>query len=196
MSKVKYKNNKKSRLIKIILLLIIVLIILLISLITILNKTKSKQTIVEEEVVIRGLDNEYPNGTFAFSKKYNGKFEMNEISTTVSKFMTSSIPTLRNLVIKYNDTKLEEYYDSNIETVRKLFGRITKTEFMELVKLVRTLNSDKLVYKTSEYNTDSFKFNEDKYYIEINIEYNDETPIKVIMRVDEIYKKISFVSAD
>jgi spore coat polysaccharide biosynthesis protein SpsF (cytidylyltransferase family) len=121
---------------------------------------------------------------------------MNEISTKVSVFLTSTVPTLRNLSLKYDEEKIVDYYNNNFGTVKELCGEITKTQFVELTNLVRKMNTKELKYVSSEYMTDTIQKSDNLFKINLKISYENEDPIIVTINVSDLQKTIKLTCAE
>jgi len=188
------KVFRKKKILIAIIICIIILMILSIILIVV-KKDNSKALDNEtEKIEIRGLDNVYPNGTFYFSQKYNGKLEMNKISTQVSKYITSSIPTLRKNLKDKTKNEIVDYYNSNLDDVKKLVGNISEGEFVDLINNINTFNSEDLNYLRSEYDYENCTREDDEFKIDLQIEYENEKPLLVTIKINDKYRSIKLIS--
>lgn len=186
---------KKKKLKIVILLLIIVILLLLIILNLVKKDSEINKKTNEQVIVVRGLENKYPTNTFYLSQKYQGDMEMNKISTIVSRFMTSSIPTLRaSIENDMTDNELLEYYNKNTQIIKKLYGSITSDEFIKIAKLIQKLKKKELIYENSEYFVDTIEEDDNLFKVTLRIQYEGEEYIDVIVKINEVYNKITFLA--
>ncbi len=181
------KKNKK-----IIAICIIVLMIVLVVLLCILSRLQQNVVVIDKTNIPNGLQNKYPTNTIAISQQYKGNLAMNKISTTISEFMTGTIPFLKKHTANMTEEERIEYYNQNASDIKKRLGNVTEVEFLKLLQSLQELSSEEVKYESSEYIKDSIKVKEASLEVNLKIKYEGEREIVIKVRIPYSSYSIKF----
>lgn len=129
------------------------------------------------------------SGIGVFSEKYTGNIETKEITQKIQDLTKQDIPDLYKDVKKYNDSKLEKYYEKNASDIEEKFGIQTLEEFIKFTKSLKEANIDLKTWYKAEIKRDTFidKSKKDNYaYVEYEIVFKNEETIRFSLYIAKI----------
>ena len=121
------------------------------------------------------------NGFGVFSEKYSGAYKTSEIIGIFNTLIKEDLSNLYKDIRKYDDNKLEKYYNENADSIRLKFGKATLEEFKIFAKDLQNTSVDLNKWYSIEINKESFIDISDKRsyaYVEFKLILEDETTVE------------------
>ena len=186
--------NKKNFIVLIILCIFLCIVSMYVVLI---NEYKNKE---KQDVSIDGRTAENQlllSGFGVFGEKYTGKLKTSEIIDKIEILTKQDIPKLYEDIKEYDDTKLEEYYETYSRNIKNRFGKKNVNEFKEFAKHLQSISSNLNDWYSVKINRDSFIDSSDKNgyaYLEYELQLENEEKLHFSLYIaHENYTTPTFV---
>ena len=186
-------EDKKYKILRGILIFFIIIFVLLYIFLNIMNYEKNKneeQSSIEQKKEIQEeytKDKYIPSGCYAFSRKYEGKINDDELYKSIYTFVnyiSEIYPTVQQKDKQYFKT----YFDNNSKTIEKITGI---KEYDEFIKIIEYLKNIKYTGDIGEYQNSAFDsktMQTKNRWIEVNLD------IKYSNLEDTLKFKVSFMN--
>ena len=159
--------NKKNKIVIILLVFLVILAIIAIIVMNYRNRYIGKK--------ISRTDNYlHLSGFGIFFEKAKGEISSTQVSNYLKTSITDYIPSMYDKIQKYNDDKLEEYYNSNKGEIEENLGKESYDDYLEFVKKIRNKNVDLNSWESLNIIKDSFVHDSDKKdysYVQFDVTY-------------------------
>lgn len=186
--------NKKNFIVLIILCIFLCIVSMYVVLI---NEYKNKE---KQDVSIDGRTAENQlllSGFGVFGEKYTGKLKTSEIIDKIEILTKQDIPKLYEDIKEYDDTKLEEYYETYSRNIKNRFGKKNVNEFKEFAKHLQSISINLNDWYSVKINRVSFVDSSDKNgyaYVEYELQLENEEKLNFSLYVaHENYTTPTFV---
>lgn len=126
------------------------------------------------------------NGVGAISEKYTGNFKTAEIIDKLNEVTKEDLPNLYKDIKKYDDAKLEKYYEENSTSIKKKFGKKDSKEFISFAKELQNSSNNLKKWYRLDIDRQSISNDTDKkgfVYFEYTVTYENDETMKFSMYV-------------
>lgn len=121
------------------------------------------------------------SGIGVFSEKYTGTLKSSEIMQKLQELTKKDIPDLYKDIKKYDDTKLEEYYENNKSSINDKFGKTNFEEFKEFAKSIQNIDTNLNNWYSLNIDRNSFVNSSERTsyaYVEYEVKFENEDILK------------------
>lgn len=121
------------------------------------------------------------NGVGIFSDKYTGELKTTDVMKKIKEVTSKDIVDLYGHIKRYDEKKLENYYNENKSKIKKSFGINDVKKFIEFAQKIQSSNRNFKKYYKVDIIKESFIDNSDKKgyaYVEYTETFEDDTKLK------------------
>ena len=147
------------------------------------NISSLNNEIIEEET----MERLYILGESVIYENYNPKLTLETLENKFYILVNEVIPAIYDNVKNKKIEGIEQYYDQNIEQIKKM-NIVSKEEFVMIAYQVNNVFNGKNIIDLYEYNvdTDTISKSEDgKISFKVNLEYDNEKNIQILYTISE-----------
>lgn len=151
-------SDKMYKIIRGILIFFIVIMVLVYVFLNIIKENKDKNEDVKSTETKVEIQKEYmsdkcfPSGCYAFSKKYEGKINADELYKNIYTFV-NYISEMYPTIQKEDKSYFKSYFDENSKKIESITGI---GEYDEFIKMIEYLKNEKQTGDIGEYQSSSF----------------------------------------
>lgn len=151
-------EDKKYKILRKIIIIFIIILIVLYIFLNIINYQKNKYAEKNRFVSRAEVQQEYmsdkcfPSGCYAFSKKYEGKINADELYKNIYTFV-NYISEMYPTIQKEDKSYFKSYFDENSKKIESITGI---GEYDEFIKMIEYLKNEKQTGDIGEYQSSSF----------------------------------------
>lgn len=173
-------GDKKYKILRKIIIIFINILILLYTFLNIVNYRKQKyeeenRFVSRDEIQEEYMSDKYfPSGCYAFSKKYEGKINADELYKNIYIFV-NYISEIYPTIQKEDESYFKSYFDENSKKIETITGI---NEYNEFIKMIEYLKGEKQSgeigkYQTSSFDTKTIETKNRWIEVNLNIKYSN-----------------------
>lgn len=181
--------NKKTKQRKMINILIIILALVIIISVIVFKKSKRiPSTPIENNNYLKEKKLNL-SGFGIFFDEYSGVQKASEVAKKLEEMTTTFIPEVYDIIKYYNDAKIEEYYQNNVDNVRIMFGIDNSKSFKKFAKGLQNAKVDFNEWERLDILQETFLNDSEKVgyaYTEYEVTYKNSTTIKFSLYINRL----------
>ena len=170
--KSKKQHNKKILIIICLLSILLVICVGILIYYSFINTTISPQKQLEYINGEEWQDELYPDGMPALFRNYSGSLTCQNIGKSFDYVVNIIIPQYAKILTNFNQTQIEEYFETNKEMIRCDIGITNKEDFYNLIKKVQiSVKSDNIEFEKFYIPLDSITKHSNITKAELHVKY-------------------------
>lgn len=177
-------NQKAKRILLVIIFIFILIVFGFLIIILNLRSVSNRVSYIYNDEIYDDLV--YPSHSFIISNNYDGEISLKTINKSINYFCSEAIYDLVNVFKEdHSDESITKFFNMNKKNIQMVSGITEYDDFYDLVNSISKLDSNNLVLKRIEIDTEEYEWNGDIFECYINVYYENDCELLIRVAIEE-----------